>query len=50
MTAINLYQSKLDSGILIIESDCIFDKSDITSLVKAAKKDEVVWANIGRKK
>ena len=43
MTAINLYQSKLDSGILIIESDCIFDKSDITSLVKAAKKDEVVW-------
>lgn len=48
--AIEAHKNNYNGGMLVVESDCIFDQSDIHSIINASKKDEVVWANIGEKK
>ena len=50
MEGLDSYKTKFESDILVIESDCIFYKSDLISLVSTPKEDgDIVWANIGNK-
>ena len=50
ITAIDANKTNSPAGMLVVESDCIFGRSDINSIINASKKDEIIWANIGEKK